>query len=185
MNQPDTQAFTAESSGISNLLLAPCLIAEAWDPAGPDPEPRTYQFLALWDTGATNSAITENVVNTIGLAPIGFANSNHAQGVTPNVPKYLINLSLPPQVVISGLEVSRVELMDNVDVLIGMDIINLGDLTVSNYEGKTVFSFRIPSQGRTDYVVSVNAQNARSNAMSREQGPSQATRERARRRRRR
>ena len=31
------------------------------------------------------------------------------------------------------------------DVLIGMDIINLGDFAVSNHNGKTTFSFRMPS----------------------------------------
>lgn len=39
-----------------------------------------------------------------------------------------------------------------IDLLVGMDIILLGDFAVSNYENKTAFSFRIPSQKKTDYV---------------------------------
>ena len=42
-------------------------------------------------------------------------------------------------------------------MLIGMNIINLGDFSVSNYQGKTVFSFRVPSAGCTDYVAMANA----------------------------
>ena len=44
-------------------------------------------------------------------------------------------------------------------VLIGMDIITAGDFAVSNYNGTTMFSFRIPSQKKTDYVAETNLQN--------------------------
>ena len=40
----------------------------------------------------------------------------------------------------------------NCDVLIGMDVITSGDFAVSNHNGKTVFSFRVPSVETTDYV---------------------------------
>lgn len=38
-----------------------------------------------------------------------------------------------------------------IDVLIGMDIISNGDFAISNYEGRTQFSFRIPSQEHIEY----------------------------------
>ena len=38
-----------------------------------------------------------------------------------------------------------------IDVLIGMDIISMGDFAVSNFDGKTQFSFRIPSQEHVEY----------------------------------
>ncbi len=38
-----------------------------------------------------------------------------------------------------------------IDVLIGMDIISNGDFAVSNYDGKTYFSFRLPSQEHVEY----------------------------------
>lgn len=37
------------------------------------------------------------------------------------------------------------------DLIIGMDIISNGDLSVSNYKGKTMLSFRMPSLGCVDY----------------------------------
>ena len=42
------------------------------------------------------------------------------------------------------------------DVLIGMDIITLGDFAVTNRDGITVMSFRTPAQGRIDYVKHIN-----------------------------
>jgi hypothetical protein len=42
------------------------------------------------------------------------------------------------------------------DILIGMDVITLGDFAVSNHNGKTVFTFQTPSQGLTDYVKQIN-----------------------------
>ena len=38
------------------------------------------------------------------------------------------------------------------DIIIGMDIINRGDFAVSNKNGATAFSFRIPSVEDFDFV---------------------------------
>ncbi|MDX2134816.1 MAG: hypothetical protein SFV52_08520 [Saprospiraceae bacterium] len=40
---------------------------------------------------------------------------------------------------------------DDCDLIIGMDIITQGDLSVTNMEGRTVFSFRIPSLHIVDF----------------------------------
>jgi hypothetical protein len=34
---------------------------------------------------------------------------------------------------------------DDCDLIIRMDVMTQGDLSITNFEGKTVFSFRIPS----------------------------------------
>ncbi len=41
---------------------------------------------------------------------------------------------------------------DSVDVLIGMDVIGLGDFSITNKDGKTTFSFREPSMEEIDYT---------------------------------
>jgi uncharacterized protein YecA (UPF0149 family) len=41
-------------------------------------------------------------------------------------------------------------------LLIGMDLISLGDFAVTNFAGKTVFSFRVPSVQMIDFVQSGN-----------------------------
>lgn len=44
----------------------------------------------------------------------------------------------------------------NVEVIIGMDIINRGDFAVSNRNGATTFSFRIPSVESFDFAADDN-----------------------------
>ena len=46
--------------------------------------------------------------------------------------------------------------LNGFDVLIGMDIITLGDFSITNVGGKTIFSFRVPSTETIDYVQQDN-----------------------------
>lgn len=108
---------------------------------------------AIWDTGATGSVISKKVVNDLGLVPVGLQKVHTANGeVIKNT--YVVDIGLPNRVLIQKVLVSEVDsLASNCDVLIGMNIINLGDLSITNYEGNTWMSFRIPSQHTIDYVV--------------------------------
>lgn len=66
--------------------------------------------------------------------------------------KYMINLTLNNEVRIRNLPVMDSEIgKQGIDVLIGMDIISIGDFAVSNFDRKTQFSFRIPSQEHVEY----------------------------------
>ena len=69
---------------------------------------------------------------------------------------YLINIRLPNGVAFMHVQVTKGQLVGPVDVLIGMDIITQGDFSVTNKDGKTVFSFRVPSEVHTDYVREFN-----------------------------
>jgi hypothetical protein len=44
-------------------------------------------------------------------------------------------------------------LAGGIEALIGMDIITLGDFSITNHKGVTCMSFRIPSGHEIDYVV--------------------------------
>jgi hypothetical protein len=66
------------------------------------------------------------------------------------VPIVLINLILP-----NGIQVNEVRAavskIEGADMLIGMNLIQLGDFSISNWDIKTVFTFAIPPfQNRTD-----------------------------------
>ena len=50
------------------------------------------------------------------------------------------------------MSVAKGSLGPGADVLIGMDIINEGDFAVTNLNGRTKFSFRVPSQADIDFV---------------------------------
>lgn len=92
--------------------------------------------MAIWDTGATHSVITQNVVNTC-VSP---ANT------------YLVNIGLPNGVAFGNLEVTLGSLPTGAHMLIGMDIISMGNFSVTNVGGKTVFSYRYPSIKTIDYA---------------------------------
>ena len=64
---------------------------------------------------------------------------------------YFVSVYLPMKVCLPQLRVTQVELA-GADVLIGMDIISQGDFAVTNHEGKTNMSFRMPSVECIDFV---------------------------------
>ena len=71
-------------------------------------------------------------------------------GVEPR-PVFLVDVYLPNGIVALQVTASLAEL-DDFDVLVGMDIIRLGDLAVSNAGGRTTFTFRMPPQSSIDFV---------------------------------
>ena len=124
------------------------------------------KYVAIWDTGATHSAITKRVVDDLGLQPTGARETRHAGGKSVNN-TYLVNIALPNRVLVPHVRVTEVHLIpdDNVvddkqpQLLIGMDIIGLGDFAVTNADGKTTFSFRIPSVQEIDFIPDVQENN--------------------------
>ena len=57
---------------------------------------------------------------------------------------YYVDLMVPGEMTFKTLEVTEGELED-VDVLIGMDVISQGDLCISNGNNETVVAFRSPA----------------------------------------
>lgn len=123
----------------------------AWDPNGSEPAPPMNPFTAIWDTGATGSMITQAVVDACGLTPTGMTEVHHAHG-SSLAEVFLVNIGLPNAVAFSGIPVTKGVLPGNSEVLIGMDIIATGDFAVTNLNGKTKFTFRVPSQADIDFV---------------------------------
>ena len=87
-------------------LRSSCFVSMAWDDQSEEPEPVTHQFDGIWDTGATGTLISANVVERCDLKQTGVATIYTANGDEDTVPTYLINLGLPSQVVIVGLPVA-------------------------------------------------------------------------------
>ena len=101
---------------------------------------------ALWDTGATFSVISREKAAALGLAPVDFSCAYTANGWY-ETPVYRIDVLLPNGIMVKGLRVSQSDLMV-CDMLLGMDVISLGDLHLTN-DGNTVFSFHIPPEKRS------------------------------------
>ncbi len=115
-------------------------------------------YSGIWDTGATNSAITPKVVKELGLKPTGIAQTSTANGVRQcNV--YLIEMRILGDIV-KVVNVTEADL-NGADALIGMDIIGDGDFAISTdtKTGDMNVSYRTPSQGKIDFVEMANKQN--------------------------
>jgi hypothetical protein len=100
---------------------------------------------ALWDTGADTTIISSRIVTELALQPYKAGGISGIGGATgSNV--YLVHVLTP-----TGDFVANVEVMENdfedIDVLIGMDVITKGDFCISTVNDQTVFSFRMPAEG--------------------------------------
>ena len=59
------------------------------------------------------------------------------------------------------MRVTKARLSVDADVLIGMDIIGTGDFAVTNLNGLTKFSFRVPSLEHIDFVADATSTESR------------------------
>lgn len=151
-------AFTTKYSGRASALTGFVSIRAAADSAGPDAKTDypADEFRAVWDTGATGCVITQRVIDVCGLKPIGMTKISHADGQSISE-VFLVDLRLPHNTLqFTNAKVTKGKLKD-IDVLIGMDVITLGDFAVTNADGKTTFSFRVPSVATVDYVEVAHA----------------------------
>ena len=100
---------------------------------------------AMWDTGADTTIISSRIVKELKLQPYkqgGIAGIGGATG--SNV--YLVHVLVPTGDFVTYVEVMESDFED-IDVLIGMDVIVFGDFLLTNADNKTTFQFRTPSTG--------------------------------------
>lgn len=152
MPGPSSFAFTTYYDEWKNVLINEVRAAAAYTPVESSPAPAFKKYEAIWDTGATRTVITGRVVEDCNLKAIGMSRVRGVNDVR-SAEAYLINIRLLNDVEFGNLRVIGTErLSGGADVLIGMDIIGAGDFAVSNYEGRTTFTFRCPSQERIDFL---------------------------------
>lgn len=146
------QALTlASNGGLLRVLSSPIRVCAPIIDKAKGPDKITDEVIGIWDTGASGSVITQQVVDTLGIKPVSMTFVNTASEEKVQSPVYLVDFVLPNGVVVQGLRVTLGKLA-SAQVLIGMDIINCGDMSVTNYNQKTVMTFRVPSGGEVDYV---------------------------------
>lgn len=98
MNPLSRSFTTTAQGGLLNVLKNQCGISQAFDPTGGMVPPPVSQFDAIWDTGATNSCITQAVIDACGLVPVGIAQVHNAQ-TTTSEEVFLVSIYLPNKVV--------------------------------------------------------------------------------------
>lgn len=106
---------------------------------------------AIWDTGANGSCITPFVVQALGLKSFQKAYVHTAAGEAIQ-DVYEVCIHLPNGVSVNVQVTEIPSLSNDFEALIGMNIIGLGDFAVSNFEGLTQMTFRVPSVEHADYA---------------------------------
>jgi hypothetical protein len=113
------------------------------------------EVLALWDTGATASCISQKLARLLDLKKIDMCQVRGVTG-TQQSPVYLVDILLPSNVAINNVRVTEFLDNGNFEVLLGMDIITYGDFAISNKDRKATVSFRTPpSDNPIDFVQDI------------------------------
>ena len=167
---PPPKSFTVRYNGRMNKLQVETLVSKAINPGPnatvpPEVVQAAKKFDGIWDTGATNSMISQKVVDECGLIPTGMAMVQGATGSRP-CETFLVSIFLPNKVVFPSIRVTK-GVLTACDVLIGMDIINQGDFAITQNDGKTTFSYRYPSIEQIDFVVQKKPEPVHSTKISR------------------
>ena len=118
----------------------------------------TYWTTCLWDTGASHSMVSMKVAEILELAPIGDARvlGPHGEAIS-NI--YHVSIVLPNLLFVPEVKVTECVTNEDFGVVIGMDIISLGDFAITNLDGISTFSFCVPGMERIDYVQRIANRN--------------------------
>ena len=119
----------------------------------PDQNIIKFNTSVIWDTGASSTVITQEVVNELKLKQTGVEIVNTARETGIVTPSFGIELSCGTNLRLFILRAVLGKIKSGIDCLIGMDVIRMGDFSITNYESQPCMSFRIPSKHRIDYVV--------------------------------
>jgi predicted aspartyl protease len=163
---PSARALTTKGDGLFREIKAAARVRIPEVFTGLDH--KFFDTQAIWDTGATNTVIDGKLAAQMNLPPTGKTLVMHAQGAGPAT-TYIIDIVLPMEVGFREVRVTEGHLGD-AGLLIGMDIITVGDFALTRNGGASWFSFRIPPSGHPiDYAASID--NERTRQAARQQKP--------------
>lgn len=126
---------------VQRTVLVDCIVGQP-DDINPIRDSKSVICHGLIDTGAEISAISTRVVEHLGLVATGSQEVTAANKHTDVVDTHIVNVGIGGDVRFPLIQVSCLD-MDDEDMIIGMDLLSMGDLVISNSLGHTVFMFKI------------------------------------------
>lgn len=145
-------AYTHPFATVVDRIIVNCFVSL---PNTPDQE---SELKALWDTGAMTTCISEEYANNLGLVKIDEKDVVGADNLPFKANVYCVSLRMG-EFRIGITEVLGLPMDGEYKMIIGMDIISKGDLSITNFNGRTVLSFREPSLETIDYVKEIDEWN--------------------------
>jgi hypothetical protein len=138
-NNEQHLAYDIEYSHIVREIKTPLSIYSSRNST----EDKMIKTDAIWDTGATHSVFSSKIVQELGLISV---DKWTAGGINQVIKTDIVIATI---ILPNGFQLTekRFAICDipGTDVLIGMDIISMGDFVITNAKGKTMFSFVIPT----------------------------------------
>jgi len=148
------QALTLKAPGIASSIVLPVVASQSKVLYNKFKFEKTEaDVLALVDTGASNTSISNRLAISLGLKAIEQCEVNAAGGIhVSNV--YMIDVLLRSMVEFINIRSAEFISNDKFDIIIGMDILTQGDLAITNHDHRTVLSFRVPPDtNHIDFVA--------------------------------
>ena len=142
---PPPTAFTLKADKRVPFLELEVLLTY---PEQREPATRTKALLSISEP---QSQVSQLIVDALGLDPVSVREGEPQQYCK-------VDLFLPNRIRCASMPVLlNSKLPKGRDCIIGMDLLSMGDLSLSGAEGGTLFSFRLPAQGGQDYVKIIDA----------------------------
>jgi predicted aspartyl protease len=155
------QALTLRAPGIARSIVIPVVASQSKTLCQKFGLERTdADVLALIDTGATDTSISNKLASSLGLEVIAQCHVDAAGGRhRANV--YSIDVLLRNMVNFTTIRAAEfIKTIQIFDIIIGMDILTMGDLAITNNNHRTVLSFRVPPDTKhIDFVSAANEEN--------------------------
>jgi hypothetical protein len=105
------------------------------------PNGQTFNARALWDTGAQMCAISKALADAMGLKPQGNVGVGGFGGEKKDTPYYRVDLILPDNRCFYSVAVAEYAESHSHDIIIGMNLITMGDFALTREETGIRFTF--------------------------------------------
>jgi len=138
INNKQHYAYDLEYTHIMKEIKAPVSICYSRK----SNEEKCIKIDALWDTGATHSVLSPKIAKDLVLSPV---DNLYVGGINAEISSdvVIVTITLPNGMTFFDRRFYVCNI-PGVEIIIGMDIISMGDFNISNANGKTLFSFVIP-----------------------------------------
>jgi hypothetical protein len=144
-NRIEHRAFTIEYERLTNEISTPVRLEPVYTTDKSLLGTQT-EIEALWDTGAAMTCVKPSLRDRLKLRQSELVEPIIMSGIGGDIEAEgtLVSIWLAPNF---GIELCPVYIADfpgDEELLIGMDIITMGDFAICNVNGKTSFSFAVP-----------------------------------------
>ena len=141
--------YTKDFGELVDTIVTECSLYPAVDYKAMSLPAPTVVHEALWDTGADICVMSTAVAESLGVKPYKQLAVHGLYG-EETMDVYLLHIKLPTNDYVMNVD-AVIGDKTNYDFVIGMNVMAYGDVAITTFEDKTIFSIRIPSEGHLKF----------------------------------